>query len=519
MTFYIGFWTDVIWGIDDFRNEIMTCADQFKLILSNNILSIFSYIGEGFCILSVVMIMIAFLGAEGRITRKTFTPVIVMVGIITGINSYCIIHDYIVLRKVWTEPYIEGMVHLTDKENIKWLIYSMVMGVIIITALTTFTKRKELCCIMNVFMIVFYESFISTEMLCSAMYFTENPREYVLKFKITDQLLGTTESIVFTTSYLVIMLLLFLALYLGMIKKQRTLYVKWKNRIIFIVWELIMTCIIQIPVWGDFEGPDQIRYMKYELGAILPVMGFAVPVLMIAIILRRYILEKTLIQEDYISAELDYINQYKKNQEETRAFRHDIINNLSMISSMHERKNYDEAKAYLNTLLGNVKALSPKYNTGDEMLDCIVRMKVTKMEEVGIEFQFDGAVDGGLGMKAVDVCSIFANAFDNAIEACERLPETAEKWVKLIIKRTDKFFSITLSNTMSEDENEISVLRLLGEGGRVTSKKEKSLHGFGTENMRNAIRKYDGIQKIDINEGVFTLSVMIPRKMMAEKRG
>ena len=151
MTFYIGFRTDVIWGIDDFRNEIMTCADQFKLILSNNILSIFSYIGEGFCILSVVMIMIAFLGAEGRITRKTFTPVIVMVGIITGINSYCIIHDYIVLRKVWTEPYIEGMVHLTDKENIKWLIYSMVMGVIIITALTTFTKRKELCCfaIMN----------------------------------------------------------------------------------------------------------------------------------------------------------------------------------------------------------------------------------------------------------------------------------------------------------------------------------------------------------------------------------
>ena len=280
-----------------------------------------------------------------------------------------------------------------------------------------------------------------------------------------------------------------------------------------------MTCIIQIPVWGDFEGPDQIRYMKYELGAILPVMGFAVPVLMIAIILRRYILEKTLIQEDYISAELDYINQYKKNQEETRAFRHDIINNLSMISSMHERKNYDEAKAYLNTLLGNVKALSPKYNTGDEMLDCIVRMKVTKMEEEGIEFLFDGAVDGGLGMKAVDVCSIFANAFDNAIEACERLPETAEKWVKLIIKRTDKFFSITLSNTMSENENEISVLRLLGEGGRVTSKKEKSLHGFGTENMRNAIRKYDGIQKIDINEGIFTLSVMIPRKMMAEKRG
>ena len=155
-----------------------------------------------------------------------------------------------------------------------------------------------------------------------------------------------------------------------------------------------MICVMCVPIMFGVSGSDQVRYMRYELAIILPVVGFAVPFLMVAIISRRYVLEKTMIQEDYISAELNYINQYKKNQQETRAFRHDIINNLSMLSAIHDGNNYDEAQEYLNTLLGNVRAMSPKYNTGDEMLDCIVGMKSSKMDEEGIDFTLDGVIDG-----------------------------------------------------------------------------------------------------------------------------
>ena len=123
-----------------------------------------------------------------------------------------------------------------------------------------------------------------------------------------------------------------------------------------------------------------------------------------------------------------------------------------MLSAMLADKNYDEAGKHLETLLGEVKGMSPKYVTGDEMLDCIVGMKAAKMEEEGIEFSIDGVADGGFGMKPVDVCSIFANAMDNAIEACEKLPSESEKWIKLVMKRTDKFFSVKLKNTMWDEE-------------------------------------------------------------------
>ena len=214
---------------------------------------------------------------------------------------------------------------------------------------------------------------------------------------------------------------------------------------------------------------------------------------------------------EYISAELDYINQYKKNQTEIRAFRHDIINNLSMLSALHEEKNYEGAKDYIDTLLGNVKSMSPKYITGDEMLDCIVGMKAAKMDEEGINFTLEGVIDCGLGMKAVDICSIFANALDNAIEACEKVSKDLERWIKLSVKRTDKFFLIKLENTMNEEEKTQPLSRLFDEGERITTKKDKAHHGFGVQNMKETVLKYEGIDKVEIEDGVFILSIVIPR--------
>ena len=159
----------------------------------------------------------------------------------------------------------------------------------------------------------------------------------------------------------------------------------------------------------------------------------------------------------------------------------------------------DSIEITISTLLMNV--------INDEPVD----LKGIIHHEEGIDFTIDGVADGGLGMKPVDVCSIFANAMDNAIEACEKLPEEKEKRIQLIMKRTERFFSIKLINSMSDDENSGAAGKLFGEGGRITTKKDKNLHGFGTQNMKAAISRYDGMLKAEAEDGIFTLSIMIPR--------
>ena len=199
-----------------------------------------------------------------------------------------------------------------------------------------------------------------------------------------------------------------------------------------------------------------------------------------------------MLQEDYISAELNYINRYKKNQSETRAFRHDIINNLSLISAMHKEGKYDEIEEYLSTLLDSIGTMSPRYITGDEVLNSIVGMKVSQMDEDNIDFSVEGVLDHGLGMKPVDVCSIFANALDNAIEACEKVKEEKDRWIKLTLDNTDKGFMVRLKNPMPS-------------GGII-------LHGYGIHNMRAVISNYGGIGEVNTADDVFTLSILLPDK-------
>ena len=142
--------------------------------------------------------------------------------------------------------------------------------------------------------------------------------------------------------------------------------------------------------------------------------------------------------------------------------------------------------------------MSPRYITGDEVLNSIVGMKVSQMDEDNIDFSVEGVLDHGLGMKPVDVCSIFANALDNAIEACEKVKEEKDRWIKLTLDNTDKGFMVTLKNPMPS--------------GGIISNKDKNLHGYGIHNMRAVISNYGGIGEVNTADDVFTLSILLPDK-------
>ena len=471
----------------------MTYADAFKVFAEQYIVSIVSFVGETFALMSCIIVMVHFLGIEGKVTRKTFLPPIIFCGIGVALNVVFCIINYLGMQRCWNDPFPGYEISSVDKfvqNTITVLVYVSVF----VSALMTFKKRRILYGVIAGIFFLAFEAYVSMAAMYSSVYFTDNPSESVGNILNINSHIGVQAcEVVYIAENTVVMLTIFLALYFGMVRQQRIVYIGWKYRIFFIIWELFIVIMPMTPIAEGIIGPEQRQYMGYIIGSIVPIMGVAIPFLIITMVSKRYAVEKTVMQEDYISAELEYINQYKRNQNETRAFRHDIINNLSMLLAMLSDDNYDKAEKHLETLIGNVQDISPKYATGDEMLDCIVGLKASKMEENGIYFSVEGSIDRGLGMKPVDVCSIFANAMDNAIEACDKLSEESEKWIRLELKKTDKFFSIKLSNTMSIDE------------------KIKNLHGYGTQNMKAAISKYDGIEKTDADGGVYTLSIMIPR--------
>lgn len=102
-------------------------------------------------------------------------------------------------------------------------------------------------------------------------------------------------------------------------------------------------------------------------------------------------------------------------------------------------------------------------------------------------------------MAPVDVCIIFGNALDNAIEACERIEDGEKKIQLFLIERENKLLC-HLTNTTSLDSMK---------GVAKTSKSDQENHGFGLNNMREALAKYDSEPIIELKDGIFSLKFVV----------
>ena len=373
-----------------------------------------------------------------------------------------------------------------------------------------YKEKKFLRAIESTVCLYLVTTYTSTLSQMTAIYFYSGTDEVMMDLYINHLGVGGTWTFI-TIMNFVVTLALFLVVYFGFYRPRKFYVISIPFRIFFSVWAALFVIIPFIPAQMSSDVitlEERYHYLSifYVVGTV--ILGLAVPVIMIISSVERSLREKNQAQEAYLAAELEYIGQYKKQQVETKAFRHDIKNNLALTQMMLEKGNIDEAKEHIADMLGNVSSFSPEYVTGDEMLEIIVFMKADKMKEKNIKFTLDGVVDGGLNIKAMDMCSIFANALDNAIEAasyCE------DPYINFSIKRTDKFFILKITNSA---KGKVDTGKLLSTSG-YTSKKDKDHHGFGLMNVRRAVENCNGIIKAESDDSSFTLSVMMPREQVS----
>lgn len=372
--------------------------------------------------------------------------------------------------------------------------------------LLSFKEKRVLRAIESTICLYLVSVYLSTFSQMVVVYFAGGTGEVFSEVFFNSFVRGPLWTAITIVTF-VITLALFLIAYFGFYRPKKYYTISIPVRIIFIVWAVAFVIFPFIPAAFDTaEVTLDFRYnvmsIMYAIGLI--ILGLAAPVFLIVFSAERSMLEKNKSQEAYLAAELEYIGQYKKKQVETKAFRHDIKNNLAMTQMMLDEGHVEEAREHIRDMLGEVSSLSPKYVTGDEMLDIIISMKADRMDELNIKFTLDGVADGGLQIKPMDMCSIFANALDNAIEAAS---SCEDPFVSFAIKRTDKFFVIKITNSASK---KIDIGKLLSTSG-YTSKKDKDHHGFGLMNVRRTVEDYNGILKADSEEKTFTLSIMMPR--------
>lgn len=131
-------------------------------------------------------------------------------------------------------------------------------------------------------------------------------------------------------------------------------------------------------------------------------------------------------------------------------------------------------------------------------LDIIIRDKAEKARKKHIDFSAFIDFSGVNFIEPLDISTLFGNGIDNAIEACEKLPDE-QRVILVKAGKVQGFVSILIENNCSDE------MKINGN----TSKADKFLHGFGISNMKKAAEKYGGTCTTTQANGKFTLKILL----------
>ena len=185
-------------------------------------------------------------------------------------------------------------------------------------------------------------------------------------------------------------------------------------------------------------------------------------------------------EKEYYDAQVKYIN-------EIRSIRHDMQAHMIVLQYYLESENYEKAKTYLFDMRKHQSHESVVVkDTGHDLVNAIVSDTLSK-SECKISFIQNGILPEDFAMEDYDVCTLFSNLFSNAREACEKLKVHKPEIILEVREEKDEYL-IAIQNPI-EWNIEMDGARF------VSSKKNKTEHGYGTKNIIKVVNAYSG--KID----------------------
>lgn len=203
----------------------------------------------------------------------------------------------------------------------------------------------------------------------------------------------------------------------------------------------------------------------------------------------------------------NYYQELEANQTEIRRFRHDINNHFSVAAQLLEEGKHGEAMEYFRKLSGQ-QSSGGRVFCKNSIVNAVLNSKYDRAMKYGIDCFFHIEIEQLLFIDSVDVCTIFSNTLDNAIEACMQIERKQDRRISVKARCTENgYFSYEIRNSKT---NEIQVEN----GVYQTSKREGKSHGIeshgiGIENVKEAVRRYLGTIEVSYTENEFCVVVLV----------
>lgn len=230
----------------------------------------------------------------------------------------------------------------------------------------------------------------------------------------------------------------------------------------------------------------------------------------IFIIIVWFVSLRRVIRDEDLKHQKFYNESLRSTLFELRRFKHDWINNLTVIDSMLKMNKIAELKQYVSELIGHCWSHTNTqiYSIKNAALFGILSSKVNLAHEKGISVNMSvaGEMENISGIKISDFCEIIGIFMDNAIEEAS----VSDSVINIDMREGDNFIEISISNTCTTtpDMQKLTVdgYSTKGEG-----------RGMGLAIAEKIISRYRNILHITTYENnMFTQTIEI---LKTEKKG
>ncbi len=188
--------------------------------------------------------------------------------------------------------------------------------------------------------------------------------------------------------------------------------------------------------------------------------------------------------------------QYRQSER----LRHDMKNHIIALSALSRNKEWEKLDDYLKNMEGTALDTARDL-TGNKAVDAILYQKQRQAEWENIKWECDVRMPKECCINEFDLCVLFGNILDNALEACGRMRGDECRFINIQAKTVKKCFLIEVKNSMDKAEK-------FTEG--CTNKGDSQKHGIGLMNVSDVVDSYNGAVHKEFGKGIFVISILMP---------
>ncbi len=200
-----------------------------------------------------------------------------------------------------------------------------------------------------------------------------------------------------------------------------------------------------------------------------------------------------------VTAAQSHIEALKESQGKAILYRHDMRHHLNLIDAYLTDNNTAATQEYIKAIDKSIESAVVEKYCSNYTVNLILSSYIARAmnAQITVETQID--LPEKNTVSDMDLCIIFANAIENAVNACKQIPGTSSRTLKIICKaKNDKLMIQIINNyegtVLFVDDMPVST--------------EKN-HGFGTKSIASVAQKYNGVYSFTAEKGIFTASIIL----------